>query len=335
MSSWRIRALAAIDNKTKPSGSLGRLEQLAVDIAEFQGTLRPDLDPVAVVVFAADHGIAAAGVSAYPQSVTAQMVRNFSNGGAAINVLAGLISARLEVVNVGVASALEPMTNVVDAHCGPGTANFVDAPAMTSDQLAAAFEAGRAAVARCEARLLVLGEMGIGNTSSATALVATLLGIPALAVVGPGTGLNVDGIQRKAMLISQAITRVGADQRDPLVLLRELGGFEIVALAGAMQAASGAGILVLVDGFVASAAALFACAIDPDCRRALVFAHRSAEPGHDLVLEALGARPLLDLGMRLGEGSGAALAVPLLQAACAILRDMASFESAQISRALA
>lgn len=333
MTNWRAAAQHAIENKTKPLGALGRLEALAVDIAAFQQTLEPFVDPVRVIVFAADHGIATAGVSAYPQAVTAEMVRNFARGGAAINVLARQIDAPLEVVDVGVLGGLEPLPNVVSARCGFGTENMIERPAMSAVQLELALAVGRDAALRSEARLLVLGEMGIGNTSAATALAAVWLEMPVAALVGPGTGLAAEGVARKAALIESAIERAGRAPRDPLRYLAEFAGFEIAALIGAMHAASERGVLVLVDGFIASVAALYACALQPSCRSALVFAHRSAEPGHRRILQELDAHPLLDLGLRLGEGSGAALAVPLLRAACAILRDMASFEAAQVSRA--
>jgi nicotinate-nucleotide--dimethylbenzimidazole phosphoribosyltransferase len=331
MQDWRALAQREIDNKTKPLGALGRLEALAVEIAAWQGTLAPGVDPVHTIVFAADHGIAAAGVSAYPQAVTAEMVRNFARGGAAINVLARQIGASLEVVDVGVATPLEALPGVVAARCGSGTANMVEMPAMSSAQLDAAIAAGAAAVARRPARLYVLGEMGIGNTSSAAALAAAWLGLPAIQLAGPGTGLSPAAIERKAACIDAALRRVGAGQTMRRYL-QELGGFEIAALVGAMHAAARERALVLVDGYIATAAAAYACALQPACRGALVFAHRSAEPGHRWMLDALGAEPLLDLGLRLGEGTGAALAVPLLRAACALLGEMATFDSAGVSR---
>ena len=329
---WRALARHAINQKTKPQGSLGRLEDVAVALASLQRTLQPSVEPVKVIVFAADHGIARAGVSAYPSEVTAQMVRNFAAGGAAINVLARCAGAALEIVDVGVAGDLRDLSNIVHASCGFGTEDFSQRAAMSPAQYAAASTAGVAAVERAaDARLLVLGEMGIGNSSAAAALTSAYLGAAAALTVGPGTGVEGVRLANKRALIERALQRC-AGVSDPYEVLRELGGFELVALSAAMQAAADRGIAVLVDGYIACAAALAACRMRPETRAALLFAHRSAEPGHALLLSALNAQPILDLAMRLGEGSGAALAVPIVRAACAILSEMASFEQAGVSR---
>jgi nicotinate-nucleotide--dimethylbenzimidazole phosphoribosyltransferase len=323
---------------TKPYGALGRLETLACELAALQATNRPRVDPVHIVVFAADHGVAAEGVSAYPQAVTGEMVRNFARGGAAINVLARELGATFEIVNLGTVSKLGPLDRVRDTCIGPGTANFAREPAMDLDQLANALGAGRAAVeraAKCDAQLFIGGEMGIGNTTAATALGCALLAAAPESLVGPGTGLDAAGIARKTDVLRRALARHGDHAGSPLEALRRLGGFEIAALAGGYIACAQLGLPVLVDGFIATSAALIAVKICPEARAWLLFAHASAEPGHRAMLASLDAQPLLDLGLRLGEGSGAALAVPLLRMACALHDRMASFADAGVSRRVA
>ncbi|MFZ1324525.1 MAG: nicotinate-nucleotide--dimethylbenzimidazole phosphoribosyltransferase [Candidatus Contendobacter sp.] len=319
---------------TKPSGSLGRLEELGVTLAAMQGTQQPSVDKIWITVFAGDHGVVAEGISAFPQVVTAEMVRNFARGGAAISVLARIWNARLEVINVGTVQPLEELAGVLDARVGPGTANFVQQPAMTSAQRDEALEAGRAAAERAAingAQIFIGGEMGIGNTSSAAALACALLGLPAAQLAGPGTGLDAVGISRKARVIEQALARPRSHQ--PLDVLQQLGGFEIAALVGAYLRCGQLGLPVLVDGFITAAAALVAIRLRPELSVWLFYAHCSAEPGHRCLLEALGAQPLLDLGMRLGEGSGAAVAVPILRAAAALHAGMATFAEAGVSQA--
>ncbi|HRZ23002.1 MAG TPA: nicotinate-nucleotide--dimethylbenzimidazole phosphoribosyltransferase [Candidatus Contendobacter sp.] len=330
-----VRA-AACDRQaqlTKPPGSLGRLEELGVALAAMQGTQQPRVDKVWITVFAGDHGVVAEGVSAFPQVVTAEMVRNFARGGAAISVLARTWDARLEVVNVGTVQPLEELPGVLDARVGPGTTNFVREPAMTGDQLHEALMAGHDAAERAAingARLFVGGEMGIGNTTSAAAIACSLLGLPAAQLAGPGTGLDAAGVSHKALVIERALARHRSDQ--PLDALQRLGGFEIAALAGAYLRCGQLGLPTLVDGFITTAAALVAVRLRPDLAPWLFYAHCSAEPGHRRLLDALGAKPLLELGMRLGEGSGAAVAVPILRAAAALHAGMATFAEAGVSQ---
>lgn len=328
------RARARQAQLTKPPGSLGRLEDLAVQLAGLQATDRPSLERVQVVVFAADHGIAEEGVSAFPQAVTCEMVRNFARGGAAINVLAQTVGAALEVIDVGTALAPEDLAEVRSERIAAGTANFAQQAAMRETQLAQALGSGRDAVSRARdngAQLLIGGEMGIANTSAATALACVLLQRPAAELTGPGTGLNAKGVYHKAAVIDRALDLHGVTADQPLVALRHVGGFEIAALVGTFIAAAQNGLPVLVDGFIASVAALTATRINPSLADWLLYAHRSAEPGHARVLEALAAQPLLDLGMRLGEGSGAAVALPLLRQALALHNRMATFAEAGVS----
>ncbi len=326
------RAVARQAQLTKPPGSLGRLETLAARFAAMQSTEKPGLEHVQISVFAGDHGVAAEGVSAFPQEVTGEMVRNFSRGGAAICVLARLHGCSLEVVNAGTINPLEPMANVLEQRVGSGTANIAVGPAMSEAQLEQALGLGKDAVDRAKERgvqLFVGAEMGIGNTTSAAALGCALLGLPPAELVGAGTGLDGDGIRHKAAIVQRALQN--SEGSEPLEVLRELGGFEIAALCGASLRCAQRGLPVLVDGFIASAAALVAVRYRPEILDWLVFAHRSDEFGHGRLLEAMEATPLLDLGMRLGEGSGAALAVPLLRAALALHNEMATFTEASVS----
>ncbi len=319
---------------TKPPGALGHLETLAVRLAAMQGTPRPQLDRVNIAVFAADHGVTAEGVSAFPQSVTVEMVRNFARGGAAICVLARQLGAALEVLNLGTASDPGPLGGVLNLRLGPGTANFTQGAAMTEEQLVRAIHAGRHSAERAKlagAHLYIGGEMGIGNTTAAAALACALLGAEASMLAGPGTGLNAQGVIRKAEVIRCALTLHREHLADPLEALRRLGGFEIAALVGSFIACAQMGLPVLVDGFITTVAALVAARRCPGTNDWFIYSHASAEPGHVHVLAALDARPLLDLGMRLGEGSGAATAVPLLRLACALHNEMATFAEAGVS----
>ena len=319
-------------NLTKPPGSLGGLEEAAVRFAGFQGTPRPRLDRVRICVLAGDHGVVAEGVSAFPQAVTTEMIRNFAHGGAAISVLAAENGASLEVVDLGSATPPGPLPGVVDRRIAPGTANFRHGPAMSEAELTAALDAGGEAAGRAVeagAGLFIGGEMGIGNTTAATAVVCALTGAEPARLAGPGTGLDAAGVGHKAAVVAAALERLDAEA-DPAEVLRQVGGFELAGLAGAFIACAQAGIPVLVDGFITTAAALAATRLNPGGREWLVFGHRSAEPGHDRVLAELDAGPLLDLGMRLGEGSGAAVAVPLLRQALALHNGMATFEEAAI-----
>jgi len=320
---------------TKPPGSLGALEDLAVRLAALQGTPRPSAERVWISVFAGDHGVAEEGVSAFPQAVTGEMVRNFAGGGAAVSVLARALGATLEVVNLGTVNDPGEIAGVRRAIIAPCTANFCRAPAMSEAQFAAALEAGAASVRAARdagAQVFVGGEMGIANTTAAAALACALLDAAPAALTGAGTGLDAAGVAHKSAVIGRALA-LHAAATDPRERLRRLGGFEIAALAGACVAAAQAGLPVLVDGFITTAAALAAVRINPGVRDWLLFAHRSHERGHAALLRALDAEPLLDLGLRLGEASGAATAVPLLRLACALHGGMATFAQAGVSGA--
>ncbi|MDE1950814.1 MAG: nicotinate-nucleotide--dimethylbenzimidazole phosphoribosyltransferase [Burkholderiales bacterium] len=323
------------DAKTKPLGSLGQLEALALQVAQIQGREAPAIGSTHVFVFAADHGAARAGVSAYPQDVTWQMVMNFLAGGAAISVLARELGCSLSVVDAGVNHDFEPAPGLVDAKIAHGTASYLEAAAMSAGQCRAALAAGRALALESPADCLLLGEMGIGNTASASLLMHHLTGVALAECVGPGTGLDAAGVARKLELLERASRRhgLGRGDADALAVLATFGGFEIAMLAGCLIGAAQARKVVLVDGFIVGAAALVACRLAPGLERHLVFAHRSAEPAHRRLLAELGARPLLQLDMRLGEGSGAAVALPLLRLSLSLLANMATFESAQVSRA--
>lgn len=318
---------------TKPPGSLGRLESLAEHLAACQGVTCPKVDTVWISVFAADHGVAEEGVSAFPQEVTGEMVRNFAGGGAAISVLARMLDATLDVVNLGTVNDPGEIDGVLRAIIAPSTANFTHAPAMTREQCEAALRIGAERVARARevgADLFVGGEMGIANTTAATALACALLDESPAALAGAGTGLDDAGIARKIAVVERAL-HLHADAIDPFERLRCLGGFEIAALAGACIGAAQARLPVLVDGFIVTVAVLAAVRMNPSVREWLLFSHRSRERGHVRLLDALGAEPLLDLGLRLGEGSGAAVAVPLLRTACALHAGMATFAQAGVS----
>jgi nicotinate-nucleotide--dimethylbenzimidazole phosphoribosyltransferase len=319
---------------TKPPGSLGQLEELACRFAAMQSTAQPRLDRVRIAVFAADHGVATEGVSAFPQAVTVEMVRNFARGGAAVSVLARELGAALEVVNVGTVNDPGIMPGVMDQRVAAGTANFIHAPAMTEAQLHAALRVGADAAERARhdrTDLFIGGEMGIAKTTAASAVACALLGKQAQALAGPGTGLDAQGVAHKARVIDTALARHQASLRTPLDALRCLGGFEIAALSGAYLRCAQLGVPVLVDGFIAGVAALVAVRVQPQAAAWFFYGHNSAEPGHRLVMQALAAQPLLHLGMRLGEGSGAALAVPLLRLACALHNKMATFAEAGVS----
>ncbi|MEM1155187.1 MAG: nicotinate-nucleotide--dimethylbenzimidazole phosphoribosyltransferase [Pseudomonadota bacterium] len=317
---------------TKPAGSLGRLEEIAIRLAGLQRTNRPAIEQLQIRVFAGDHGVTAEGVSAFPQSVTREMIANFARGGAAINVLARRLNADFSVVNVGTATPMEDLPKVLQVQLAPGTDNMCLQAAMTDSVCAKALATGRDQVLS-GSDLFIGGEMGIGNTTAAAALVSQLLDVDPRQTVGPGTGINDDGLERKRQAVARALALHGGKCTTPFATLASLGGLEIAALTGAFLAAAQRGIPVLVDGYICSAAALLACRFNAGVANWLMFSHHSAEPGHALVLEALRAEPLLDLGMRLGEGSGAATAVPLLKAACELHNEMATFEQAGVSTA--
>ncbi|PCH60995.1 MAG: nicotinate-nucleotide--dimethylbenzimidazole phosphoribosyltransferase [Gammaproteobacteria bacterium] len=319
---------------TKPPGALGMLEETAIHLAALQGTERPCVDKVYISVFAADHGVATEGISAFPQAVTAEMIKNFARGGAAICVAARALGAELEVINLGTAYDIGSLDGVKNYNLGPGTANFTLEAAMSEHQLACALGAGRHAAERAKlanAQLFIGGEMGIGNTTAAAALACALLDAPPSLLAGPGTGLDAQGVARKTEVICKALNQHSQHHGIPLEALRRLSGFEIAALTGSYMACAHMGLPVLVDGFISSVAALAAARLCPGAESWFLFSHTSAEPGHRTVLDALDAQPLLDLGMRLGEGSGAAIAMPLLRMACALHNDMATFAEADVS----
>ncbi len=325
-----------LDNKTKPLGSLGRLEALALQLGLILDSETPQLVAPQLVVFAGDHGLAARGVSAYPSDVTWQMVENFLAGGAAVSVLARQHAPALTVVDCGVARDFAPRPDLVVRKIAPGTADSSAGPAMSADQCAQAIANGKAVVEQLPGNALLLGEMGIGNTSAASLLLARLSGLPLGECVGAGTGLDEAGVERKRQVLQQVLT-LHAQAKSPLDALAAFGGFEIATMVGAVLEAAAQRRVIVADGFITTAAVLVAQRLAPHVTQRCVFSHRSDESGHLLLLRRLGpapgqpARALLDLGLRLGEGSGAALAWPLLVSACALLRDMASFESAGVS----
>jgi len=329
-----------LDNKTKPLGSLGRLEELALKLGQILGSTSPALEQPQMVVFAGDHGLTARGVSAFPSDVTWQMVENFLAGGAAVSVLARQHGLALTVVDCGVkhdfladlpAGATRPGLQVRKvAGAEHGTADSSVQPAMTAAQCAQALANGQALVSGLPGNALLLGEMGIGNTSAASLLLARLAGLDIALCTGAGTGLDAPAVQRKTAVLREVLQR-HAEATAPLDALAALGGLEIATMVGAVLQAAHERRVVVVDGFIATSAVLVAHALQPLVLQRCVFAHRSGERGHEFMLQHLGVQALLDLGLRLGEGSGGALAWPLLQSACAILREMASFESAGVS----
>lgn len=325
-----------LDNKTKPLGSLGRLEALALRIGQVLGTEAPVLMQPQMLVCAGDHGLAARGVSAFPSDVTWQMVENFLTGGAAVSVLARQHGLGLTVVDCGVAKSIAARESapgqprLLLRKVALGTQDASVGPAMTAEQCAQALANGMEVVRGLPGNALLLGEMGIGNTSVASLLLARLAGLPLAEVTGAGTGLDAAGIARKRAVLQQALD-ANADATTPLAALAALGGFEVATLVGAVLQAAAERRVIVVDGFITSAAVLVASRLQPAVLQRCVFAHRSGERGHSLMLAQMNAEPLLDLGLRLGEGSGAALAWPLLQSACAILAEMASFESAGVA----
>ncbi|KFC64748.1 nicotinate-nucleotide--dimethylbenzimidazole phosphoribosyltransferase [Massilia sp. LC238] len=322
--------LDAINNKTKPLGSLGRLETLAAQLGLIQGTTRIRIADPAILVCAADHGVVAEGVSAYPQDVTWQMVENFLADGAAINVFARQNGCALHVVDAGVNHDFGVRPGLLDRKVAKGTRNFAAEPAMSRRQLEAALEHGMALARDLPGTVLGFGEMGIGNTTAAAALMHKLTGVPLEQCVGAGTGLSSDGIRRKQQVIAAAVQKHG-EADDPLAVLATFGGFEIAMMTGAMLKAAELRKVLLIDGFIVTSALLVAARLQPAILDYCVFAHASSENGHRLMLDALGAQPLLQLGLRLGEGTGSALALPLLHAAANFLNEMATFASAQVS----
>ena len=329
-----VQAQRWLDQLTKPRGSLGRVEELVRRLAEITGRCPPEVAHPVIFTLAGDHGVVDEGVSAYPQAVTAQMVENFLRGGAAVNVLARHVGSRVVVADLGVAGSLPEHPDLRVLKIAPGTRNMTRGPAMTPAEARAAAEAGVELVESTRGLgldIIGTGEMGIGNTTAASAMVAVLTGAPVEEVTGPGTGVDEDGRRRKVEAITRALRVNRPDPEDALDVLAKVGGFEIAGLAGVILAGAAYRIPVVVDGFIAGAAALAAVRLKAEARHALLASHRSAEPGHRHVLDALGLEPYLDLGMRLGEGTGAALCIGLAQAAVKILREMATFQSAGVS----
>jgi len=328
------QAQARLDRLTKPLGSLGRLETLAKQIAGITRQLRPTVEHKVIITMAADHGVVEEGVSAYPQVVTSQMVSNFLRGGAGINVLARHVGARVVVVDMGVATDLAIHPDLVVQKIGYGTRNLAKGAAMTNDEARRAIEAGREIVIREIERgadIVGTGDMGIGNTTASSAITAAITGQPVKLVTGRGTGIDDAIYEKKLAVIQRALDVNRPDPTDPLDVLAKVGGFEIAGLVGVILGGAQARRPVVIDGFISGAAALIATALEPRVRSYLIASHRSQEPGHRIVLEQLGLQPLLDLDLRLGEGTGAALAMSLVEAACKVLNEMATFEEAAVS----
>lgn len=325
-----------LDRLTKPPGSLGRLEELAARYVMLTGELMPDIPRAAIYTFAADHGIVQEGVSAYPPEVTAQMVLNFLRGGAGVNVLAQHVGAEIRVVDIGVASEFSTLPNLIQRKIAPGTRNLLREPAMTSDQALRALETG-ITLAEDAARegicLLGTGDMGIGNTTASAAITAVMTGEPVQDVTGRGTGIDDHGLSRKVGVIEAALALHRPNPDDALDVLAKVGGFEIAGIAGLILGGAAARIPVVLDGFISGAAALIAVGLAPSCRDYLIAAHRSVECGHGAVLKQLGLTPLLDLDLRLGEGTGACLGISLVQAALKLYAQMATFDEAGVSNA--
>ena len=329
------QAQKKLDNLTKPQGSLGRLEEMAKRIVEISGSISPTLKHKAIFTMAGDHGVVEEGVSAYPKEVTLQMVHNFLSGGAGINVLAKHVGARVVVVDVGVACDMPPKQGLVIKKVGYGTKNMAKGPAMTMEEAVRSVEAGIESVMSERERGLDIagtGDMGIGNTTPSSAITAIITGKPVKEVTGRGTGINDLSFLHKIEVIEKSIAVNKPDPKNGLDVLSKVGGFEIGALAGVILACAAKKIPVVIDGFISGAAALIAYKIEPKVKDYMIAAHCSVEQGHSAALEFLGLKPILDLGMRLGEGTGAALAINIVDAGVKILNEMATFESAGVSK---
>ncbi|MGH8242595.1 MAG: nicotinate-nucleotide--dimethylbenzimidazole phosphoribosyltransferase [Steroidobacteraceae bacterium] len=333
-----LEAAARQRELTKPCGSLGRLESLAVWMAARQGRAIPNMPLAAAIVYAADHGVAARLVSAYPACVTAQMVSAMAAGHAAVSVFARLLGVPLRVVDVGVAADLESAATIVHAKVRLGTADLSSGMAMTLEEAGRALDVGRTEAAcaiQGGAGLLVAGEVGIGNTTASAALIGALLNADPGQVVGRGSGINDDALAGKVRVVAAALRRVRQSAiTDPVALLANVGGLEIAAMAGTYLESARRGVPVILDGYISAAAALVAVSIEPSCRHWMLAGHVSAEPGHRLALDHLKLEPILDLGMRLGEGTGALLALPIVRAALAMHAEMRTFEETKVSRRL-
>lgn len=323
-----------INNKTKPLGALGALEQLALQVGRIQSTIKPKLTKPVALVFAGDHGIAEEGVSPFPQSVTAQMVMNFLAGGGAINIFAKQHKVALKIIDSGVNADFKKTPKLVSAKIAYGTNNFLHTSAMNEIQCEHAITLGQALATKeieVGTNILAFGEMGIGNTSSASCLMSVLCDIPISKCVGRGTGLNDTGLIKKTKILRKALKHHDLDGNDPIKVLATFGGFEIAMMVGAMLASAQQKAVLLIDGFIATAALLVAAKIQPNILQYCIFSHSSDEAGHQKMLDHLQVKPLLKLGLRLGEGTGAVLAYPLVQSAVTFLNDMASFEKAGVS----
>ncbi len=334
---FRTRAQARLDRLTKPIGSLGRLEELAAHYVAISGEFCPSLPKSIVFTLAADHGVVAEGVSAYPSSVTAQMVHNFLTGGAAINALARQVDAEVRIVDLGIASDLGHPPGLIVKKVGLGTKNFTLGPAMSPEEARQSIETGIELVHDASAEavgVVATGEMGIGNTTSSAAITAVMTGQPVSQVTGKGTGIDDAALARKISLIERALHLNQPRAQDPLDVLAKVGGFEIAGLVGVILGGAAYRKLVVLDGFISGAAALLAVALVPACREYLIASHVSAEPGHRASLDGLGLHPLLDLNLRLGEGTGACLALGLLQSSLRLMAEMATFEEAGVDEAV-
>ena len=333
-------AMAAAQSRqnslTKPHGSLGRLEELSIQLAGIKGEATPKLEHKSIIVMAADHGVAAETVSLYPQEVTRQMVLNFLKGGAAINALAGQIGARVIVVDMGVKGGFQPLPGLLCKMIDFGTQNMTQGPAMTRQQAMDSIEAGIQAVeAEMAKRLDIIGtgDMGIGNTTASSAIFATMSGRPPKKITGRGTGIGDKQLAHKIKVIERALSVNKPNPKDPIDVLSKVGGFEIGGLVGVMLAGAAYRIPVVIDGFISGAAALIAAGLSPQAKDYLIAAHISAEAGHELLLQFLGLKPLLNLNMRLGEGTGAVIGIFLADAAARTLSQMATFAQAGVSEA--
>lgn len=334
---WDERATLRLNSLTKPLGSLGRLEEVAARIVAIREELRPDCSKKVIFTFAADHGVTEEGISAYPKSVTRQMLLNFLSGGAAINVLCRHFGIDVAVVDIGVDGDTSELRGLVSKKIARGTRNMASGPAMTTAEMYGALQVGidLANDAAAHGRTLIgTGEMGIGNTTAASAITAVLTGRPVADVTGRGTGLDDAGLKHKIEIIERAIAVNRPDCSDPLQVLQKIGGLEIAGLAGLILGGAARRIPIVVDGFISTAAAAIACSLQPRVKQFLFAAHRSSEPGHDALLKFIGQSPLLDLNMRLGEGTGAALSMALIESATKLLNEMATFSSAGVSEAL-
>lgn len=328
------QARARQNQLTKPQGSLGRLEELSIQLAGIQGKPRPQIKHKAIITMASDHGVVAEGVSAFPQEVTAQMVGNFLRGGAGINVIARQVGARVIVVDMGVAANLEPDARLLSRKVAHGTQNISQGQAMTHEQAIKAVETGIEIVATEVAKgldIVATGDMGIGNTAASSAICAAMTGKPVAEVTGRGTGIGDEQLRHKIGVIDKALMLNRPDPKQPLDVLTKVGGFEIGGLTGVMLAAAAYRIPVVIDGFISGAAALIATGLAPRLKDFLIAGHVSAEAGHKLLLSHLGLKPLLDLNMRLGEGTGAALGIFLAETAARVLSEMSTFAEAGVS----